>query len=243
MKIIDRKTGERIADKEIDGNNQKRNRQDPIKRFVEKGLEKEDEISPMDPPEAYDIRYTLGDISYDDMTGGLQMLMDEHQAAIAEIETFEKALVELKENGFSLTRDLENTFSGFFKFFDNNILAHNRKEEKFLFPLLHEKLIASGEHGIGNNPNTAVDLMEDDHIKFIQLATLTFNLLGLATRLPEINSRALTFDLAYNSGRELIEMLRLHIFREDKTLFPLAQKLIDNKEFSVIEKQLNQSNE
>ena len=39
-------------------------------------------------------------------------------------------------------------------------------------------------------------MMEDDHIKFIQLGTLTFNLLGLATRLQDDRSRIFTYDVA-----------------------------------------------
>ncbi|MFT5777223.1 MAG: hemerythrin-like domain-containing protein [Crocinitomicaceae bacterium] len=77
----------------------------------------------------------------------------------------------------------------------------------------------------------AVDLMEDDHNKFIQLATLCFNLLGLGTRLRDLESRGITFDLAYNNGKELSEMLRLHIFREDESLFPLAQELFTDEDF------------
>ena len=100
--------------------------------------------------------------------------------------------------------------------------------------MLHERLIESGEHGNGETPETAVDLMEDDHNKFIQLATLSFNMLGLGSRLRDIESRGVTFDLAYNSGRELVELLRLHIFREDETLFPLAQQLLTEEDFTQI---------
>jgi hemerythrin-like domain-containing protein len=113
-------------------------------------------------------------------------------------------------------------------------LPHNRKEERHYFRILHDRLIESGEHGTGDIPSTAVDLMEDDHVKFIQLAALSFNLLGLATRLRDQESRLLTFDLAYNTGRELIELLRLHIFREDETLFPLSQEILHEEDFTFI---------
>ncbi|MCK5467412.1 MAG: hypothetical protein KAI99_02855, partial [Cyclobacteriaceae bacterium] len=76
-----------------------------------------------------------------------------------------------------------------------------------------------------------------------QLASLTFNILGLAARLPDNHSRMLTFDVAYNSGIELVELLRLHIYREDNILFPLAQKLLTKTEFSKIEEQMTFTNE
>jgi hemerythrin-like domain-containing protein len=44
----------------------------------------------------------------------------------------------------------------------------------------------------------------------------------------------MTFDLAFNAGRELTELLRLHIFREDETLFPLSQQLLTEEDFNVI---------
>ena len=52
MKIIDRNSGKRLVD-DPSAANKNKVKNDPIKRFVEKGLEGE-ELSPMDPPEAYD---------------------------------------------------------------------------------------------------------------------------------------------------------------------------------------------
>ena len=96
---------------------------------------------------------------------------------------------------------------------------------------MHKRLIESGEHSKTPNPRTGIDLLEDDHIKFIQLGSLTFNLLGLATRIQDETSRLLIFDVAYNNGRELVELLRLHIFREEQTIFPSAAKLLTREEF------------
>ena len=72
--------------------------------------------------------------------------------------------------------------------------------------------------------------MEDDHLKFIQLGALAFNLLGLAARLRDPGSKSFTYDTAFSNAKELIETLRLHIFREDTVLFPLAHKLITAEE-------------
>ena len=58
-------------------------------------------------------------------------------------------------------------------------------------------------------------------------------MLGLASRLPDNRSRGITFDLAYHNGKELIELLRLHIFREDNTIFPIAQELLTEEEMNL----------
>ncbi len=209
---------------------------DPIKRNAEKGLEQV-ENSPMDPPSAYEQPRVLKNDS-ENMGNALQILMDEHKNALTKIESFEKALVEFKSSGYKLDKKMNEIFKEFFSFLDNGLFPHNSKEEKALFPTLHKKLIEVGEHGIGENPRTAIDVMEDDHIKFIQLGALTFNFLGLATRINDEKSRVFILDTAYENGRELIELLKLHIFREDYTLFPLAQKHLSKEELDNIEKEM-----
>lgn len=229
MKIIDTKTGKRVGtdQKEI---NKKLKQDDPLQRDVFK----EDELSehsPMDPPDAYDKDASNVDgVTYDDLSDSLKEMIAEHSELTEYADRFEKALGDFHESSYMFTQEINDRFNEFFQYFDDHILPHNRKEERHLFPVLHKRLIESGEHSPGDVKETAVDLMEDDHVKFIQLASLTFNLLGLASRLPDNHSRAITFDLAYHNGKELIELLRLHIFREDNTVFPLAQKLLSEEE-------------
>lgn len=222
MKIIDTTTGKRMdaVDKKAQAVLAK---QDPIQRNVEKGLE-EEEFSPMDPPEAYAVSKDLDEIHYEDMAAGLKELVDDHNRAADQISSFEKALMDFRVAGFRLTEELNDRFSAFFQFFDDAFLPHNRKEERALFHLMHRRLIEVGEHSKSEPKTTAVDLFEDDHTKFIQLGTLCFNFLGLGVRLKDPNSQLLVMDVAYNSGVELVELMKLHIFREDHTLFPLAQK-------------------
>jgi len=233
MKIIDRESGKRL-DKELQQN-------DPLTRNVEKDVTPDEENSPMDPPGAYEGNPVL-DVDATKMHSLLKRFINEHVVASEKLKMFENALVELKENGYNFTDNINLSFTEFFKFFDANILEHNRNEEKALFPLLHKKLIESGEHGKGEEPQTAVDIMEDDHVKFIQLGALSFNLFGLAARITDERSKFFIFDVAYQNARELIEMLRLHIYREDNTLFPLAQKLISSSEFDTLEKAIEKKN-
>lgn len=235
MKIIDKKTGKRIVDPTKKKINKSLKELDPIQRNALKGEELE-EHSPMDPPEAYDPTLIIDDVEYKEMNSLLQGFMDDHKVGVEKLEQFEKTLIQFKKSNFTITKEANEVFSSFFHFFDDSIMDHNQREEKHLFPLLHQKLIESGEKGEGENPQTAVDMMEDDHIKLIQLGSLTFNILGLASRLPDDHSRMLAFDVAYNNGMELIEILRLHIYREDNILFPLAHKLISPNEFIELTK-------
>jgi len=234
MKIIDKKTGKRFDNKDLElkSLNKILKENDPIIQNMEK-VDNTEEFSPMSPPEAYDKDKAIG-LDYKDASKILKTYMDDHSGVIKEVEKFEKALIEFKKKDFHFTKEINDTFNAFFVYFDNEILPHNRDEERNLFPILHKRLVESGEVGVGKNPDSAVDLMEDDHIKFIQLAALTFNFLGLASRLQDSNSRLLTYDIAYNTGKELVELIKLHIFREDNTLFPLAQKLLTNADFELI---------
>lgn len=230
MKIIDKDSGRRVGakDQETKDLNKKLKEEDPILRNADKD-ENLEEFSAMDPPSAYDKSRALGS-DYVSMHPYIKGLMDDHENLKQKLNDFDVAMISFRESHFNFTRELSDEFNKFFVFFDEHIVPHNEREEHYFFRLLHERLIESGEHGTGEIPETAVDLMEDDHNKFIQLASLSFNLLGLGTRLKDAESRAMTFDLAFNSARELIELLRLHIFREDETLFPLAMQLITKDE-------------
>lgn len=222
MKIVDRETGKRL--KEVD----------PVKAIGEKDIEIDnEELSPMDPPDAYSSYATI-ELENGELNESLTILKKEHEELAAVLDVFEKSIAQFKELGYVLNNEVNDGFKKFFDFFDNHLLPHNRKEEKVLFPVLQKALLSNNEHGTGKNPVTAVDIMEDDHVKFIQLGALTFNLLGLAPRFRDEQSKMFTYDVAYNNAKELIELIRLHIFREDNTLFPLAQKYLSSQQFNQI---------
>lgn len=212
------------------------NKVDPLKRLVEKELDSE-EHTPFDPPEAY-APTTMKGISFEEMHPAIQHLMLEHREAMEVVTAFEAALAEYKLKNYVLSPEINSTFSQFFKYFDTKLLLHNAKEDKSFFPLLNKRLIESGEHSTGENPMTAIDIMEDDHQRFIQLGALCFNLFGLAQRLPDPASRIFVLDAGYDNGRELVELLKLHIYREDYTLFPMAQKLMSPEELEMSEKEM-----
>jgi len=209
------------------------NNQDPIKRMVEKetGVE---EYSPMDPPGAY-APPVVDAIPYEDMHPCLQQLIGEHKEAKEKLDRVEKALLALKQSNWHPNREMGAEFSSFFSYMDGEMVKHQLKEEKALFPVLQKKLIEHEEHSKGKFPKTAIDMLEDDHLKIMQHLTLLFNFISLATRLPDPTSRALTFDVAAEQGFTLIELLKLHFFREENVVFPKANKYLSHEEFIRIQ--------
>ena len=209
------------------------NSNDPVKRFVDKEKESE-EASPMNPPDAFSPS-TVDPVDYKDMSPFLQKLMDEHKVFMTVLENFESSLINWKKSGWNFNDEINKKFNELFSFLDKNTPGHNKKEEKLLFPLLHNRLLQTGEHSSSEEPTTAVDIMEDEHIKVAQLGALCLNFLGLGSRLEDKKSREIVFELAYEEGKAIVETMRLHIYREDETLFPLAMKLISKKELIEME--------
>jgi len=210
------------------------NKQDPLKRMVERQTETE-EFSPMDPPEAFKPP-VLDEVKYEDMHPLIQRLMKEHIKCNEVISVFENTLNDLHSKGFS-----KNTLDGindFFSFFDETIMLHNNNEDKTIFADLNIILHNKEEYSIGSK-KTVVDFMEEDHIKMLQLAAISFNLFGLITRIPDESSRLVILDLAVEQSKALIEMLKLHIFREDNVVFPIANKYLSTAVLDVLIKEIS----
>ncbi len=91
-----------------------------------------------------------------------------------------------------------------------------------------------GEHSKDDSPITGVDMLEDEHLKSFQHAAVVFNFLGMASRLPDHDSRLVMLDAALEQGKVLIEDLRLHIFREENIAFPQVQQYITKDELDNI---------
>lgn len=204
---------------------------DYIKRFVDKDSGPEQVFSPMDPPDAYQPP-AVDIVPYEQLHSSLQSLMDDHKIMLTKLDEFEKELIEIKTTGINKEKNAK--MGEFFEFLDNEIVMHNLKEERVLFPFIHDRMIDNGEHGTGPVPETAIDVLEHDHIKTMEMATLTFSLMGIASRLTDRTSYALLVDTAIEQGLALVELLRLHIFREDNVVFPLAQKYLTEQDFEGI---------
>ena len=210
---------------------------DPIKRFVEKDPSGE-ELSPMDPPNAYNPQ-NIESVPYEKLPPFLQLLIDEHKVFSVTLNNFEKALLQWREDNWVFNDEINHSFKSFFTFMDEKVPLHNQKEEKILFPLLHKRLIESGEHNSKDSSVTAINLMEDEHIKVAQSAAIVFNFLGLGSRLPDQESRKITFSTAFEQGIVIVETMKLHIFREESILFTQAMNLLTQDEISFLDDNLS----
>ena len=186
----------------------------------------------MEPPDAY-APPNLDAVPYEDLHPFLQGLMDEHKAISEQLDAFENALLSIQSEGMS--REAHGRLRDFFAFFDQHIVKHHQREDQFLFPPLHRRLLASVEHGRGGEATTSVDVMEDDHVKALQLAAVVFNFFGMAVRLPDPASQLIVLDAALEQGKTLVELMRLHIFREDNIVFAQAHRLLTQAELKEME--------
>lgn len=208
---------------------------DYIKRFVEKDTGDVQVYSPMDPPGAYKPQ-GVEPVPFEELHPILQLFMDEHKNTLKIIDELEATLIGIKQEG--ITKERNKRLGEFFAFLDDKIVLHNLKEERVLFPYIHDRMIDNGEHGIGPIPDTGVDMLENDHIKMMELGTLTFSLMGITSRIVDPVSNALLLDTCIEQGLSLVELLRLHIFREDNVVFPLAHKYLTKGDYEEITKKM-----
>ncbi|NOZ90645.1 MAG: hypothetical protein GXO60_05085 [Epsilonproteobacteria bacterium] len=181
----------------------------------------ENELSPFSPPSAYDAPKEE-EIAYEDMHPFLQKLIDEHKLYSDKITDFEET-INLIESG-KIDKEIDKRLRDFFKFMDDEVLPHNREEEKTIFPIVSQKMNEEGIHSKGGEDFNSIDVLEDEHTKIIQLVAITFNMFGLFVRIPDERSRIIILDVALTQARELIELLKLHIYREDTIIFSFAQR-------------------
>ncbi|CAG4884192.1 conserved protein of unknown function [Georgfuchsia toluolica] len=203
-------------------------RVDPVNKQGLHGLTAFEGLSPMDPPNAY-APPNIEPAALEDMHPFLRHLAAEHVPFLRELDAFEETILDIRKNGYTRVADAQ--LRHFLNFFNEHFIAHHRHEEAALFPLLKRRLLETGEHGGGPDPQTPVDLMQDEHVKAIQLAAVILNFLGLAFRFRDQQTRLIILDAALEQGKFLVELLRLHVFREDNVLFPLAHRLIMPAEF------------
>lgn len=218
------------------------NQKEKIKRIVEKSAQDEG-MSPMSPPDYMNPPSKIDLVPYEQLPLPIKILIDEHKTASSFMDLMENTLIEFHNSQYNYSKEMSENFRKFFEFFDTKLLPHHQKEDKYLFPFLEKYLIKKGEHSkymsFDNKYETSIDLMEDDHLKMMQVGSLIFNLLGIFVRIPDKTSRQIIGDIIYNKGIELIELIRLHIYQEENIIFPQACQYLTIDEFKQIEKHIH----
>ncbi len=193
----------------------------------------ENSASPFSPPDAYSASEKDEEIPYEDMHPLLQKLVDEHKVYSDKLAEFEET-IQIIESG-TVNKEIDQRLRDFFAYLDEEIIPHNRDEEKALFPQISEKMNKNGNHSKGDKNFNVIDVLEDEHVKTIQLSAITFNMFALFARIPDERSRLMILDVAINQARELIELLKLHIYREDTIIFSYAHRNFSFEELSEIQ--------
>jgi hemerythrin-like domain-containing protein len=168
----------------------------------------------------------MDEIPYEDMHPFLQELIDEHNVYTKELNAFEEAIAMI-ESG-KIDREVDEKLSQFFSYFDSQIVSYNQEGEKYLFSRISKKMSADEDFSV-------ISFLETDHVKSIEMAAVAFNMLGLSLRIPDKKSRFIILDVALNQAKELLELLRVHIYREGTMILPYAQRNFTNEELTEIQ--------
>jgi hemerythrin-like domain-containing protein len=193
----------------------------------------ETEMSPFSPPSAYNAPKEE-EVAYEDMHPLLQSLIDEHKEYSKQLEMFEETIMLIE--GGRIDKEIDARLRDFFAYMDEEVIPHNREEEKALFPAISRSMLKEGKHSKGNEKFHVIDVLEDEHVKIIQMVSVTFNMFALFVRIPDERSRIMILDVALNQAKELLELLKLHIYREDTIIFSYANRHLSINQLNEIQK-------
>ena len=168
----------------------------------------------------------IDEIAYENMHPFLQELIDEHNVYTKKLNAFEEAIA-IIESG-KVDKDIDEKLRQFFSYFDEQIVSYDQEGEKYLFAKVSKKMTEAENISIMGS-------LENDHMKSIQMAAVAFNMLALFSRIPDENSRFIILDMALKQAKELLELLRVHIYREDTMIFPYAQRNFTDEELTEIQ--------
>ena len=215
------------------------NKQDKLKKQQSVSVsDMGSDLSPMDPPDTYNPPSRC-EVDLNTVHPAIKLLFEEHEELTRYLESFQKTLNGIaKERSF--TPKLASEVKEFIHFFEREFHLHNKKEEQLLFRLIDQRLIEKGECGIDQmtgKPFTGIKVLEDDHLEAVKLATKLFYSFELLMSVNHPQSRSIILSQFLNSGHQLIELVKLHIFREDNIIFGQAVELLSDSEFDQVLKQ------
>ncbi|MCP4869910.1 MAG: hemerythrin domain-containing protein [Proteobacteria bacterium] len=195
-----------------------------------------DDVSPFNPPDPYAPPGQDLSVPTEELHPVLRAFRLEHEAFIKQLDTVEQVLNHVLERGPSNAAD--EALGVFFQCVENEVLPHNRREEEVLFPLMALRLKEAGEHSQTPEAVTGIDVLRADHLHVVQLSAVMLNFFGIAGRLPDRASQRMVIEAGIRQGKALVELLRLHMFREDEVLFSLAHKLLTAEDLAHLEAEL-----
>lgn len=222
----------------MDLNLKELNRIDPLKKSAEvSAQDMGNELSPMSPPEAYEPP-SDSQIDYDSLHPFLQNLMDDHVDLKKKLKEL-KVVFDQPKRGNEINQTTLRALDTFLQFFNEEFTPHNQKEESKLFPLLNDKLIENGEHSPTKEKFTGVKILKDDHTNAARLEGILSQLLKIILSLDHEPSKEIIYQELKKRGNELIDLMQLHIFREDFIIFGMAQELLTIEQLDEMYSEFN----
>ncbi|MFI5252607.1 MAG: hemerythrin domain-containing protein [Bacteroidota bacterium] len=144
----------------------------------------------------------------------IDLLVGEYDDALRYLTILDDGMNTIRLEGFS--DEIFQRIIDALRFLSPHVLQHNRKEEKYLFPLL-------GRHG-----NHALYRMKQEHRELIQVFV---KLLRCVRRIKTGEITQYAIEEFVHNGIEIIDLLGEHFAQEGKMLFPLAKKLLSLEEY------------
>ncbi|MGE3608301.1 MAG: hemerythrin domain-containing protein [Bacteriovoracaceae bacterium] len=202
---------------------------DPVKKQAEVSKEQRgSDLSPMSPPDAF-APPTKIKVEYQYFHPFLKHLVNEHNELKIAMNEFKKIVDKLASTKQVIGQD-DKLITRFFDIFITDFVIHNKKEEKILFPVLEKRFLEIGEHSKSSNPITPIDVLVNEHFEALQVAIEAKNTWGLLQQLFDQPSQHILLGAFIRKSNTLLEMMKLHIYREDDIVFSLAQKNLNTEE-------------
>lgn len=204
---------------------------DPVKKQGEVSeTDRGSKYSPLSPPDAM-APPSIVKVNYEDFHPYLKQLVDEHLILKKAMEELQMGLTDLAETKNILGKN-NKLVKDFFKTFMSEFILHNQKEENVLFPILAKRFLEIGEHSKTARPITPIDILKNEHLEAMQIgaeARCTWDLLQQVFDPP---SQTILLGHFLRKSHTLLEMMKLHIFREDDIVFSLAQKHLSQNQLN-----------
>ncbi len=199
---------------------------------IDENMNLDNGVSPYSPPDTYNPPKADDDVPYEKHHPFIQNLIDEHKVVSDKLTEFEETLAMMKDG--KVDRKIDKRLQAFFEYFDDELRTHNLNEEKVFFPILSKMMDKDGNHSNGLDKFNSIDILEDEHSKFLQMAAVTFNLFALFSRIPDVKSRIIVLDAAIEESRAFVELVRAHIFREETIVFSYAYRNFSDEDYTKL---------
>ena len=205
---------------------------DPLKPQASVDLDGQAGTSPFDPPDEYSQPVNNG-VTPENMHPYLRGFVDEHTEFSERLDRLDSLVADIKTQG-AITDELFTQLKKFFDEFESEVFEHNRREERELFPILRVRMLERGEHSSGPERTTPVNVLEGEHIEAVRISAVALGFCALAHKLEHPESRQMVLSIAVERCEALAKLMRLHIFREDRIVFALAQEFLSPDELEKL---------